>query len=121
VPSNGNLVLHPGLLCFLFVEFRKIFLSRNVIQCWNRFPRETLEPLTLEAFRTQLDKVTAGLSVGVTPASCRVLGKMTLRVMYNIFRNCLTFSASQNTALSAVSLQCPYWYRPMIFSVKVFF
>ena len=69
-----GIVLHPGLLSLLFLEIRKIFFSRNIIQCCNRFPRETLESLTLEAFRTQLGKATADLSAGGTPASSRVLG-----------------------------------------------
>lgn len=72
--SNGNPVLHPGLLCFLFLEIRKIFFSRNAIQCWNRFPRETLESLTLEVFRTQLNKTMADWRADGTPASSRALG-----------------------------------------------
>lgn len=59
-----NHVLHPGLLWFLFLEIRKIFFSRNVIQCWNKFPRETLESVTLEVFRTWLGKALADLSAG---------------------------------------------------------
>lgn len=74
VLSNESLALHPGLLCSLFLEIRKIFFSRNATQCWDRFPRETLEFLTLEAFGTQLDKAMADLSAGGTPASSRALG-----------------------------------------------
>lgn len=72
--TSGNLVLYPGHLCFLFLEIRKIFFSRNVIQCWNRFPRKTVESLALEIFRTHLDKAMADLSAGGTPASSKALG-----------------------------------------------
>ena len=42
------------------ISRNKFFIER-VVRCWNRFPREVVDALSLEVFKTRLDKALSNL------------------------------------------------------------
>lgn len=39
----------------------RIIFARRVVKCWNRLPREAVEYVSLEVFKTQLDGALSSL------------------------------------------------------------
>ena len=37
------------------LDIRGKFFTKTVVRCWNRLPREVVDALSLEAFKTRLD------------------------------------------------------------------
>jgi len=42
-------------------HIRKKFFTVRVVRCWNRFPREVVDALSLEAFKARLDRALRNL------------------------------------------------------------
>jgi len=55
--GNGHKLKHRKFQ----LNMRKIFLTLRVAEGWNRLPREVVESLSLEIFKTHLDAVLCSL------------------------------------------------------------
>ena len=42
-------------------KLKSVFFTERVVRCWNRLPREAVDALSLEVFKTRLDEALGNL------------------------------------------------------------